>query len=384
MMFYWRGLKLMIDNIVIFYGSKRDFDKLLHERLDPEDDTIPFMDLIQHYNARLRPNESGVKEGALSRRISVDNCIVKAEDYGSVLEHVLANFINIITLNHDIGTLYVQNPPKRVRSSLNAYSDKIEYLSSDYVKVKRDDLKTIYSNLKSDILGQEKCKKQIISGLYKMVTKETSKPIVLMLYGPSGVGKTETAKSISKSLGGELLRIQFSMMQTSEAYNYIFGAEHSKSSFARDMMGRESNVILIDEFDKVNPAFYNAFYELFDEGRYVDSNYEVDLSNTIFLCTCNFLSESEIKKALGPAMYSRIGCCIEYTDLSIEQKNKIIDSWYQEILKHLDKHELEFITQTDIVEWFKENANRFDNIRLLKTRLENAIYDELTSKFILD
>ncbi len=83
-------------------------------------------------------------------------------------------------------------------------------------------------------------------------------------------------------------------------------------------------------------------------------------------------------------MYSRIGCCIEYTDLSIEQKNKIIDSWYQEILKHLDKHELEFITQTDIVEWFKENANRFDNIRLLKTRLENAIYDELTSKFILD
>ncbi|WP_243114907.1 AAA family ATPase [Faecalibacterium prausnitzii] len=82
-----------------------------------------------------------------------------------------------------------------------------------------------------------------------------------MLYGPSGVGKTESAKSISKSLGGELLRIQFSMMQTSEAYDYVFGAEHSKSSFARDMMGRESNVILIDEFDKVNPALYNAFYE---------------------------------------------------------------------------------------------------------------------------
>ena len=87
-----------------------------------------------------------------------------------------------------------------------------------------------------------------------------------MLYGPSGVGKTESAKSISKTMGGELLRIQFSMMQTTEAYNYVFGAEHSKGSFARDMMARESNVILIDEFDKVNPAFYNAFYELFDEG----------------------------------------------------------------------------------------------------------------------
>ena len=67
------------------------------------------------------------------------------------------------------------------------------------------------------------------------------------------------AKSISKTLGGELLRVQFSMMQSDEAYNYVFGAEHSKNSFARDMMARESNVILIDEFDKVNPIFYNAF-----------------------------------------------------------------------------------------------------------------------------
>ena len=148
----------------------------------------------------------------------------------------------------------------------------------------------------------------------------------IVMSGPSGVGKTETAKSISKSLGGELLRIQFSMMQTAEAYNYVFGAEHSKNSFARDMMGRESNVVLIDEFDKVNPNFYNAFYELFDEGRYVDSNYDVDLKKTIFICTCNFMSEQEIKRALGPAMFSRIGCCIEYKDLTKVQKAIIIDS----------------------------------------------------------
>ena len=50
-------------------------------------------------------------------------------------------------------------------------------------------------------------------------------------------------------------------------------------------MSRESNVILIDEFDKVNPSFYNAFYELFDGGRYVDTNYDVNLGQTIFLLT---------------------------------------------------------------------------------------------------
>lgn len=372
----------MIDNIVIFDGSKRDFEKVIKERISEEDDTVPFMDLIQHYNARLRPNESGVGERALSQKIEVDNCIVRAEDYGSVLEHVLSNFVGIITLNHDVGTLYVQNPPKRVRRSLESYLDNIEYLSSDYMEVCREDLKTIYSNLRSDILGQEKCKKQIMSGLYRMVTKGNDKPVVLMLYGPSGVGKTETAKSISKSLGGELLRIQFSMMQSNEAYNYIFGAEHSKGSFARDMMGRESNVVLIDEFDKVNPVFYNAFYELFDEGKYVDSNYEVDLKNTIFLCTCNFMSENEIKKVLGPAMYSRIGCCIEYMDLTSEQKNTIIEKWYEEIMERLNEEEKKFVASTDILAWFKENASRYDNIRLLKTRLENAIYNELTEEYV--
>ena len=372
----------MIDNIVIFYGSRRDFEKVIEERVLEDEETIPFMDLIQHYNARLRPNESGVRESALSRKIVVDNCIVRAEDYGSVLEHVLSNFVGIITLNHDVGTLYVQNPPKRVRSSLESYSDNIEYLSSEYMDIQREDLKIIYNNLQSDILGQEKCKKQIIGGLYRMITKGNDKPVVLMLYGPSGVGKTETAKSISKSLGGELLRIQFSMMQSNEAYNYIFGAEHSKGSFARDMMGRESNVILIDEFDKVNPVFYNAFYELFDEGKYVDSNYEVDLKNTIFLCTCNFMSENEIKKVLGPAMYSRIGCCIEYMDLTKEQKDTIIEKWYTEIMKRLNEEEQGHIASTDIFNWFKENANRYDNIRLLKTRLENAIYDELTEEYV--
>lgn len=372
----------MIKKIVIFNGSKRDFEKVIKERISKEDNTIPFMDLIQHYNARLRPNESGVGENALSRKIEVDNCIVRAEDYGSVLEHVLSNFVGIIALNHDVGTLYVQNPPKRVRKSLESYLDNIEYISSDYMEICREDLKTIYNNLRIDILGQEKCKKQIMSGLYRTVTKGNDKPVVLMLYGPSGVGKTETAKSISKSLGGKLLRIQFSMMQSNEAYNYIFGAEHSKGSFARDMMGRESNVVLIDEFDKVNPIFYNAFYELFDEGKYVDSNYEVDLKNAIFLCTCNFMSENEIKKVLGPAMYSRIGCCIEYMDLTVEQKNIIIEKWYDEIMEKLNKEEKNFIDNTDVLEWFKENANRYDNIRLLKTRLENAIYNELTEEYV--
>lgn len=260
---------------------------------------------------------------------------------------------------------------------------EIEYHGTEYYSIDRSVLSNAYQRLCKDVLGQEECKKQIISGIYRLSTLKNEKPVVLLLYGPSGVGKTETAKSISASLGGELLRIQFSMMQTNEAYNYVFGAEHSKSSFARELLGRETNVILIDEFDKVNPVFYNAFYQLFDDGIFTDTNYTVHLENSIFLCTCNFASEDEAKKALGPAMFSRIGCCIKYDELSVENKREIIDSWYNSIICQLRDDEKEFIDATDIRQWFMDNANRYDNIRTLKTKLENAIFDELAEHFII-
>lgn len=227
----------MTNRIVVFDGSRKDFEAMIKAEISEDDVTITFMELIQHYNARIRPSESGVKESSLNKIIKVDNCIVRSDDYASVLEHALSNFVNIVTLNHNINTLYIQNPPRRVRQSLKAaYGDEIEYHQSNYPRISRDILKDVFTDLEANIQGQEDCKKQLISGIYRLTTESKQKPVVLMLYGPSGVGKTESAKSISKTLGGSLLRVQFSMMQTNEAYNYVFGSEHSKSSFAKDML----------------------------------------------------------------------------------------------------------------------------------------------------
>lgn len=374
----------MINKVFVFIGSKKDFEKLLKKEISESEDTITFMQLIQQYNYKLRPNDTGTKEIAFGKSIHVNNCIVRADDYGSVLEHVLSNFATIIMLNHDIDKLFVHNPPKKVLNSLQNNCRNIIYQNSKYRKINRSKLKSVYKTFNSEILGQERGKIQIISGIYRLINKSSKKPIVLMLYGPSGVGKTETAKVISKCMGGNLLRIQFSMMQTIEASNYIFGAEHSKPSFARDMLARESNVILIDEFDKVSPSFYNAFYELFDEGVYEDVNYQVYLKNSIFILTSNFKNEEEIKNTLGPAMFSRVGCCIEYEDLKVEDKRSIVKSYYSSILDSLTKDEKKIIDESNILKWFLDNADRYDNIRSLKIKLENAIFDKLTEILIIN
>ncbi|MEG1944454.1 MAG: ATP-dependent Clp protease ATP-binding subunit, partial [Oscillospiraceae bacterium] len=58
------------------------------------------------------------------------------------------------------------------------------------------------------------------------------------------------------------------------------------------------------------------------------------------------------------------------------------ENWYDNILKNLKDEEIEVIKQSDILLWFKDNANRYDNIRILKTKLENAIFNKLTEVFI--
>ena len=173
-------------------------------------------------------------------------------------------------------------------------------------------------------------------------------------------------------------------MQNQEAMDYVFGSEHSKVSLAWDLLARETNIVLIDEFDKVHPTFYNAFYEVFDEGHLVDTNYDVDLGNVVFLLTSNYMSEEEIKKALGPAMFSRIGCCVKYEDLTPEEKQIIVSNWYQDITNDLEKKEKKYIDGTSIKSWFLENANRYDNICTLKNKLEKLIYDSLAEHFIID
>lgn len=374
----------MADKVVVFFGPRKAFDELLAERRKPNEYSVSYLDSVRMYNSRIRASDLITNNTKIDIPEYVDSCVVHANDFGSVLSHVISSFATILEETFDAGTIYVQNPPKRAYESLLAAHapEQIETIYHPYMEISKPILQDAYRVMQNDVLGQDTCKMAVVSALYRLSTIKKHRPAVILMYGPSGVGKTEISKSISSAMGGGLTRVQFSMMQTTEAYEYLYGAEHSKASFARDLLGRESNVVLIDEFDKVNPNLYNMFYQLFDEGVFTDTNYEVDIHDGLFLLTSNFSSEREIKKVLGPAMYSRIDEAIQFEDLPDNLKLVIANSHYESIIEQLPEDDRDQIERSDIRPWFQDNIARYDNMRTLKIRIERAIFDLLTAELI--
>lgn len=93
----------MINKVIVFFGSNKDFNKLLEKRVLDNESKTYFMDFIQKLNILAKSNNSP----ELQKRIYVENFICKANDYSSVLEHVLDNFTNILSFYYDIDTLFV-------------------------------------------------------------------------------------------------------------------------------------------------------------------------------------------------------------------------------------------------------------------------------------
>lgn len=368
----------MKTKVYVFFGPDKAFEGLVAERTNEDDYTVNYLDAIRMYNTKVRATQLIDRDAIEALPEKVNNCVVRATDFGSVLSHVVSSFANILESTFEMDRLFVQNPPSRALKSLeSACEEDLKIIRFQYPELRRENLPGIYKSLKENVLGQQKSKKALVTALYKLIVMSDEKPSVVLFYGPSGVGKTETGKCLSESIGGGLTRVQFSMMQTNEAYEYLFGAEHSKASFARDLLGRESNVVLIDEFDKVQPSLYNMFYQLFDEGRYVDTNYDVDARGVLFILTSNFATESAARRAMGSAMFSRISVCIGFEDLEKEEKAVIAERRYREVINRLNEDEKKAIEESDILSWFKANAGRYDNMRTLKNKVEKAIFDKL-------
>lgn len=370
-------------NITIFEGSNREFIELVKEESTSTLSLKTLVIILDKGNFEEWYREE-VDKGNKYTFIGHTN------DFSAVTESFLDTFPDLIFFLIDHGILenvYIQNPVIKVKDrfeQLEKYS-KIDFkiLNGKIQSIDNSSLKSFYEEFNETIIGQEHVVEDLLSYIYPHTTSY-KKPIVLMFYGPPGVGKTETAKLLGKALfKGEIVREQMSMYQTEAFANYLFGGKPHENSFAKNLMSRESNIVLLDEFDKCPIGYLSAFYQLFDEGIFIDKNYKVAIGKSIIICTTNYESKVEILKAVGSPIYSRFDGFISFEPLSIEAREKIINIKYEKNLKLWSIPDKKIIEASALKEELLIKAGSFSNVRNIDNTVRSFMSQILVKNNII-
>ncbi len=354
--------------VLFFYGSLSEFRKHI-----PEVNVTSIVDLAIKFDEEHRKFTLKGQDYPEEEKVHYMSVVGYSDDYSSLAESAIEGFVNFI-FRFDIDTLYLQNPPDSIERHLAELPDiTCKTNRQEYRSLDLNGLKTINNTYSEKIIGQEAVQKKLIGALYNVARNRYNKPCVMLFYGSTGVGKTETAKFIAETLKENLFRKQFSMLHSEEFTSYLFGGKHNQNSLAKELLERESNVILFDEFDKPHPVFYSAFYQLFDEGIFTDKNYTVTMKNSIIICTSNFQTLEEIRDRLGDPIFSRFDTIIKFDDLSSESVKKIIHREFISQYEELASEEKQVVDDKSLLEKIIQYSSNLKNARQIKRVVREAI-----------
>lgn len=363
--------------VYFFFGSLSEFGKHL-----PDNTVTSIVDLAIKFDEEHRKISVKGQEIPEEEKIHYESVVGYSDDYSSLAESTIEGFVNFV-FRFDINTLYLQNPPDSIIRHLQELPDvSCETDRQKYHSLGLEQLKTVNNTYSDKIIGQDKVRKNLVGALYDVAKNRYNKPCVMLFYGSTGVGKTETAKFIADTLNEKLFRKQFSMLHSDEFTSYLFGGKHSQNSLAKELLERESNVILFDEFDKPHPVFYSAFYQLFDEGVFTDKNYTVKMKNAIIICTSNFQTIEEIRERLGDPIFSRFDTIIRFDDLSSDSVKKIIQREFDSQYKKLDDNEKQFVDDENLLFKLLQYSSGLKNARQIKRVVREAISGIMIKKVL--
>ena len=225
--------------------------------------------------------------------------------------------------------------------------------------VSKDDaavLQHLEQTLKTTVYGQDK-PIEALSAAIKLARaglREPEKPIGCYLFsGPTGVGKTEVAKQLAKSLGVELIRFDMSEYMERHTVSRLIGAPPGYVGFDQgglltDGVDQHPHcVLLLDEIEKAHPDLFNVLLQIMDHGKLTDHNgKQVDFRNVILIMTTNAGAADLAKQAYGftrskregddmeainrmfaPEFRNRLDATITFNHLSPEIIAKVVDKF---------------------------------------------------------
>jgi ATP-dependent Clp protease ATP-binding subunit ClpC len=251
--------------------------------------------------------------------------------------------------------------------------------------------------------------------------KDVKRPVGSFIFlGPTGVGKTELARTLAEFLFGDenaLIRVDMSEYMEKFSVSRLLGAPpgyvgYEEGGYLTEKVRRRPySVVLFDEIEKAHPDVFNMLLQVLDDGRLTDSlGHVVDFKNTILIMTSNlgtaligkrtspgFLSASaedtydrmkervldELKRAFRPEFLNRIDEVIVFHSLSEEHIREIVTLMMERVNRQLEERAIRVTLSADAVNFLIEKG--FDatyGARQLRRIIQKHIEDPLAESII--
>jgi len=298
-------------------------------------------------------------------------------------------------------------------TNLNLVKDKVKVEQS---KVSALSPREIVSELDRYVIGQKEAKKAVAVALRNRwrrqalsdEMKDEVLPKNILMIGPTGVGKTEVAKQLSKTLGIKLLRFDMSEYMERHTVSRLIGAPPGYVGFDQGGLltdGVDQNphcVLLLDEIEKAHFDLFNILLQVMDYGKLTDHNGKsVDFRNVIMIMTTNAGaldiskkaigfnsvrsgsdSEEAINKLFSPEFRNRIDSTIHFNHLSKSIVLSIVDKFIIEVEAQLEEKGVTLSISDDAKEYLANKG--FDEIygarqlgRVIQQEVKKPMAEEL-------
>ena len=271
----------------------------------------------------------------------------------------------------------------------------------------KDKILHLEENLKKRVKGQDKALKLVSDAIIRSRSgiKDPNRPIgSFMFLGPTGVGKTEVARSLAYELFDDehhMVRIDMSEYMEKYSVSRLIGAAPGYVGYEEGGQLTEKvrrnpySIVLFDEIEKAHPDVLNLLLQILDEGRLTDSNGRtVNFKNTIIIMTSNVGSEhiinneedkvkDELNKYFRPEFLNRLDEIIVFNKLSKDNLREILDEIISGIEKRLVDINVKIKLTDQAKDYFIDNGyDEFYGARPLKRLVSNKLETLIAKKLI--